>query len=260
MKYGTALESRIRDLRQEREILIASHSVLGYPSFNFNRKAIAELVGAGVEIIELQFPFSEPIADGPVLMHANQEAVKAGTTTAACFDFTQEITSCYSFTLFLVMTYYNILYKFGIERFVERAAGSGVQGIIVPDLPPEESGSFVSVCGHYDVAPIFLVTPLTTQQRMERIASLSQGMLYCVARKGVTGYHTNFSLEFDEYLQRVRTTTTLPVGVGFGVRTAEDVAHLIGKADVAIICSQAIEVAVNQSPEAAGKFLKSIRR
>src|SRR3712207_4652037 len=137
LSASTRLEQFIVEQRQQKEILLMSHVVLGYPSFQENYIAIEALVKAGVELIELQFPFSEPIADGPVLLGANQAAIQAGTTMNQCFCFAAEITQQYRQTQFVIMTYCNVVYKYGVKPFVQTAANSGITGLIIPDLPPE---------------------------------------------------------------------------------------------------------------------------
>ncbi|MDC0358997.1 tryptophan synthase subunit alpha [Oligoflexia bacterium] len=253
------LEQRIFEARKSKDILIMSHAVMGYPSFEVDRKLIDALVGADVELIELQFPFSEPIADGPTLLKANHQAVSAGTTVDQCFAFAGEITSVYPATSFLIMTYYNILYARGVERFIKEAAKAGVLGVIVPDITPEQAEEYLAACSAHDVAPIFLVTPTTPVERLDYIASKAQGLIYCVARKGITGIKTIFSKAFDEYINRVRKSAQLPIGVGFGVQLREDVEHLKGRADVAIICSKAIKICVEEGPEAVGQYMSTLR-
>lgn len=253
------LEQRIRSLRQQKDILIMSHAVMGYPSFEENRKLIAEYSKAGVEMVELQFPFSEPIADGPILIKANHESIEKGTRVDGCFRFAHQMTKEFPEMIFLIMTYYNILFSRGIDRFVQEASQAGIGGIIVPDFPPEESKDYIKACQQFNLSPIFLFSPTNSDKRLKVISQLSKGMVYCVARKGVTGYHTLFSKQFEDYLARAKKATHLPLGVGFGVQTKEDVDHLKGKADIAIVCTQAIKIAGEKGAIAAGEFLKGLR-
>jgi tryptophan synthase alpha chain len=253
------MERRIKAMREQKPILITSHSVLGYPSWEFNETAIAEMVEAGVEIIELQFPFSEPVADGPTLAFANQAATNSGVTTDQCFEFANKICKRFPDTCFVIMTYYNVAYKRGISQFVHEAAQAGIDGIILPDLPPEESGEYVAECDKQGVSPIFLVTPKTAEARVDKVIELSKGMLYCVARLGVTGKQTLFTEEFHSYLARIRAKTNMAIGVGFGVQTADDVAGLTGTADIAIVCSQAIKIGMEKGSKAAADMLQGLR-
>ena len=257
---STPLEQSILELRQHKDILLMSHAVLGYPSFASNRAAIQTLVKAGVELIELQFPFSEPIADGPVLTTANQAAVACGVTIHECFEFAGEMIKRHPNTLFMIMTYFNIWLKYGVETFIEFAAAVGVVGLIAPDLPPEVAADYIEICRHHHIATIFLMTPHSRSARLQQIAQAASGMAYCVARKGVTGHQTLFSDEFTLYLQRARAATYLPIGVGFGVQTPQDIDYLKGKADIAIVCTQAIKVQIEHGLEPLGEFMKSLRK
>lgn len=255
----TKLEQKIKDGLRAQDILLMSHVVMGYPSFEQNLETAIDYGRVGVDLIELQFPFSEPIADGPILMVANQTALEKGTRIDKCFEEAARITQAVPSVGFLIMTYYNIIFQIGEREFVRRAAEAGILGIIVPDLPPEESGPLANACDEYGVAPIFLVTPRTPLDRLTYICNQARGMVYCVARTGVTGYKTLFTPEFDQYIDQCKSRTKLPVGVGFGVKTAADVQYLIGKADVAIVCSEAVKIAVDEGSSASAQFLKGLR-
>lgn len=201
---STPLERFILEQRQQQEILLMSHTVLGYPSFQDNYRAVDALVKAGVELIELQFPFSEAIADGSILLNANQSAIQSGTAIKDCFCFAAEVTQQYRQTQFMIMTYCNVVYQYGIEQFVQAAAHSGVTGLIIPDLPPEEAKTCVEACSYQRIATIFLCTPNSSPKRLQQIAQSTSGMIYCTARKGVTGDETQFSAQFDDYIRSVR--------------------------------------------------------
>ena len=251
------LESYIREKRRTKEILLMTHIVLGYPSFEQSMEIVEQMVGAGVDLMELQIPFSEPMADGPVILKANQSALEAGTRVADCFDFAKEV--CQRFDIpFLFMTYTNILFKYGMADFVARMAETGIKGSIVPDLPPEEGGSYLAAMGEQRLNPVHIFSPTTGPERMALLSRKSSGFIYCVARKGVTGKETQFSAELDDYLARCRRATDLPLAVGFGVKDREDVAFLRGKADIAVIGSQTIRLVDTHGPQAVGPFIRSL--
>ena len=252
------LESYLRDRLNENKILLMTHIVLGYPSFEDSFKMIEAMVEAGVDLMELQIPFSEPIADGPVILKANQKALELGTTVQKCIQFAQTVTGQFSIP-FLFMSYYNILFKFGIDKFIAAMAEYGLQGAIVPDLPPEEGSEYLEAMQNFQLAPIFIFSPTTSTARMKYLSSLGKGFIYCVARKGVTGAHTEFSKELDRYLDRCREATNLPLALGFGVKNRKDVAFITGKADIAVIGSQTIRIVENQGVGAVGDFIKSLR-
>lgn len=249
----------IRQQRQQKDILLMSHAVLGYPSWEDNRNAIAALVEAGVELIELQFPFSEPIADGPILLAANHAAIQAGTSIRDCFDFAAEITQQYPQKRFVIMTYVNILFQYGISKFVQTAAQCGIAGCIIPDLPPEQADSYSQVCREQQLATIFLVTPKNSPQRIQQIIDNTSDLVYCVARKGVTGRRTQVSTQSHQYLRRVRSVTLLPIAIGFGIQSADDVQDLIGYADVATVGTYAVKHYADHGAEALKRFIQSLR-
>jgi tryptophan synthase alpha chain len=259
LSTSPSLEQFIVKQRQQKEILLMSHTVLGYPSFQDNYCAIDALVKAGVELIELQFPFSEAIADGSLLLNANQSAIQAGTTIEDCFCFAADITKQYQQTQFIIMTYYNVVYQYGVEKFVQTAANSGITGVIVPDLPPEKAKTYVAACNHQSIATIFICTPNSSPERLQQIAQSTSGMVYCTARKGVTGHETQFSAQFDRYVESVRTSVQLPIGVGFGIQSQAAVSQLKGQVDIAIIGTQAVKLYVEQGASALEEFMWSLR-
>lgn len=252
------LESYIRQRRQERPILLMTHIVLGYPSFEASRKIIAAMVEAGVDLIELQIPFSEPMADGPVILRANQEALAAGATVEQCFAFAREVTAAYSIP-FLFMTYCNLVYRPGVKAFARRAAQAGIRGVIVPDLPPEEGGDYLEAMASAELEPIFIFSPNTNPERMRMLAEHARGFIYCVARKGVTGAETTFSSDLVGYLDRCRAATSIPLALGFGVKDRRDVEFLTGKVDIAIVGTQTVRVVDELGVDAVGPFISGLR-
>ncbi len=252
------LESYIRSRLKAKEILLMTHIVVGYPSFEEAFKIIEAMVEAGVDLMELQIPFSEPIADGPVILHANQKALARGSTVQQCIDFAETVTATFNIP-FLIMSYYNIPFKYGVDRFVGAMSRSGLQGAIVPDLPPEEGREYLTAMQRYNLAPIFIFSPTTPSQRMKYLASFARGFIYCVARKGVTGVYTDFSEQLEQYLAQCRTATELPLALGFGVADRSDVDFLKGKADIAVIGSQTIRLVDKEGISGVGKFIESLR-
>jgi tryptophan synthase alpha chain len=252
------LESYLREKLKEQEILIMSHIVLGYPSFEECFKIIEAMVKGGVDLMELQIPFSEPIADGPVILRANQNALKNGVTVQACLDFAQEVANAFGIP-FLIMTYYNILLKYGVKRFIAEMSKRNLQGTIVPDLPPEEGKEYLNAMQDQGLSPIFILSPTTSDARIEYIASLARGFVYCVARKGVTGADTDFSKALTEYLERCRKATSLPLALGFGVKEKADIDYLRGKADIAVIGTQMIRLVESEGVGAVEGFVRNLR-
>jgi len=252
------LEARIRAARAKKDILLMSHIVVGYPSLAASLEIVDAMVEAGVDLMELQIPFSEPMADGPIILAANQKALAAGSTVERCFDFAAKVTKQYPIP-FLFMSYYNLLFRRGVASFVDRAKAAGVVGAIVPDLPPEEAGEYLPAMERAGLDPIFIFSPSSPSERMREIARSARGFVYCMARKGVTGLHTTFSAELGSYLGRCRAATKLPLAIGFGVQGKADVAHLRGKVDIAVVGSATLKLVDEKGVGAVGAFVKGLR-
>jgi tryptophan synthase alpha chain len=252
------LNSYLRNRLAEKEILLMTHIVLGYPSFEASLNIIETMVAAGVDLMELQIPFSEPTADGPVIAHANQRALEDGVTVENCLDFAAVATRKFDIP-FLIMSYYNIPFKYGLKRFVTVLSDGGLQGGIIPDIPPEEGREYLEAMQQHDLAPILIYAPTTSLERMRYIATFAAGFIYCVARKGVTGEKTNFSDELEAYLNKCRQGTNLPLALGFGIKERSDIDFLKGKADIAVIGSQTIRIMETAGIEALGEFIRGLR-
>jgi len=252
------LETYVNNQLKKKDILLMTHIVLGYPTFEESLSMIEDMVSAGVDLMELQIPFSEPIADGPVILHANQKALVRGATVQKCIEFAHEVTKTFDIP-FLFMSYYNILYKYDVDRFVSAMSQSGIRGAIVPDLPPEEGMDYLKSMETYDLSPIFIFSPTTPDERMKYLSSFGKGFIYCVARKGVTGVDTDFSGELEKYLGRCRKATSLPLALGFGVKKRGDVKYLTGKADIAVVGSQTIHLVDEKGVDHVGDFIKSLK-
>jgi len=252
------LEKKLRTRLEKSDILLMTHIVLGYPSFATNRQVIDQMVENGVDCIEMQIPFSEPMADGPVILKANQDSLALGTSVADCIAFGAEMTRKYDIP-FLFMTYYNIIFKYGEERFFKDCQSAGIQGLIIPDLPPEMGKDFFRLAKDHQVAAILIFAPTSTDARMAELNRSAAGFIYCAARRGVTGKQSEFDDEFNSYLSRCKAATSLPLAVGFGIRNKDDVAALCGKADMAVIGSETIRLVDAQGAEAVGPFISSLR-
>ncbi len=235
-----------------------THIVLGYPSFEANREIIRQMVKNGVDCIEMQIPFSEPMADGPVILKANQDSIAAGTRISHCLSFGAEMATTYDIP-FLYMTYYNIVFKYGEEAFLAKAKETGIKGLIIPDLPPEQGVTFFKLADQYEVAPILIFAPTSTETRMRDLDAFSRGFIYCMARRGVTGKKSEFGEDFTGYLKRCRAATDKPLAVGFGIQDREDIKALIGKADMAVIGSRTIQLVDEQGTAAVGPFIAGLR-
>ena len=252
------IENYIKEKLKNKDILLMTHIVMGYPNFDDSLKIIESMVNAGVDLMELQIPFSEPIADGPVILNANQVALQNGSTVEKCFELAKTVSARFDIP-FLFMTYYNIVYKYGVEKFIKKSAEYGLKGLITPDLPHEEAGEYLSTMKDASLAPIFLFSPTTPQERMNEIAKYGNGFIYCIARKGVTGLDTAFSKNLEKYLSNCRKATSLPLALGFGVKEKKDVDYLKGKVEIAIVGTQSIRVIDNEGISGIAGFIKELR-
>lgn len=252
------LDERIRRARTHRDILLMTHIVVGYPSLAASLELVSAMVESGVELMELQIPFSEPIADGPVILQANQMALRHGITVDQCFAFAEQVTRRHEIP-FMFMSYYNIVWKRGLSRFAAEMRAVGIEGAIVPDCPLEESSEYVAAMKEQGRAPIFIFSPRTNEERLSALGRAGDGFVYVVARKGVTGNPTERSRELEEYLVRCRAATTLPLAVGFGVSSRDDVSFLTGKADIAVVGTQSLRVLESKGMAAVGTFLRELR-
>ncbi|MCU0555684.1 MAG: tryptophan synthase subunit alpha [Desulfobacterales bacterium] len=251
------LETYLRRQREKKDILLMTHIVVGYPSFEASFEIVKAMVAAGVDLMELQIPFSEPIADGPVILRANQEVLGRGARVRQSLAFAERVTAAFDIP-FLFMTYCNIVFKYGVADFAAEMARIGMAGAIVADLPPEEGETYLTAMQAHQLAPIFIFSPTTGQARMRMLAGHGRGFIYCVARKGVTGQQTAFSQELEGYLARCRQATDLPLALGFGVKDRADIDFLRGKVDIAVIGTETIRLVDQHGVGAVEGFIRSL--
>jgi tryptophan synthase alpha chain len=251
------LERQVRAEIAKKPLLLMTHAVVGYPSLDANWAMLEAMEAAGVDLVELQLPFSEPIADGPWFTKANHEAIRTGTTWAAYFDFTARASRRFHFPL-LFMGYYNSIFRMGADRFCARLSEAGLRGFIVADLPPEEAVELHARARARGLDPILLMTPTSSPERLEAIGRQASGFVYCTARRGVTGKKTDLAEGVGAFLARCRRATPLPLALGFGIRTAADVRAVRGLAEIAIVGTAGLETWEERGPAAYGEFLKSL--
>jgi len=259
------IRDKFSELKTEKEGALIAYIVAGDPTPQATGEYVEALVRGGADIIELGLPFSDPVADGTTIQAGIGRALNAGMTPDIYF----EIAGTLNVNIpLVVMTYYNLIFRRGLEKFVKDCASSGISGIIVPDLPAEESEELAFFCKKYDIDLIFLIAPTTTESRTKRMLAQGTGFIYLVSRLGVTGMRSDIASSTSELIKRVRTAT--PKAVGFGIsngRQASEIIHagadgvIVGSAFVDIIANgedteQRIEVLANELKEG----IKSIRR
>ncbi len=252
------LAQYIAEKRQQKPILSMTHVIYGYPTVKDSLEWMATLLAAGADFIEVQFPFSDPVADGPTSVaacHASLEHQKP--TVEQCLTDIGQLARDFPQSRIVLMSYLNPMYRYGLEKLVKRCAEENILGLILPDLPYEEAGELRQYCAANGIDPVWLVTPVTPKDRLAFLAGEARGFLYCVARSGVTGnskHNGGQQQSLDEYLAEINQHANAPMGVGFGIREKAHVDTLIGKADVAIIGSALLD-AYNQGGKEQGLTL-----
>lgn len=244
--------------KQKDKLQVMSHAVVGFPTLGENEKAIAGLVDSGVNLIELQVPFSDPVADGHTLVNACYDALKTGGSVRATLDLCARVSKQHPGASFILMSYLNPLYRYGLEKLFRDAAEAGFSGMIIPDMPVEQYEQHMPLLDELGLAPIMMVTPNTPDERVARIAKSARGMVYVVSRMGVTGKQTQWGDEFLAYVGRIRKHTDLPLAIGFGVRSADDLKALTGTAEVAAFCSKYIEWQREDGSDVAADKMKAL--
>ena len=251
------LEKYISNRLKDRAILLMTHAVVGYPSLDDNWNMLECMQDVGIDLVELQLPFSEPIADGPAFIKANQIALEQGVHWREYFDFLEKAAEEFNFPL-LFMGYYNSIFCMGHEIFCDTLISAGGSGFIVADLPVEQSTELDQLAKAKKLDHIQIMTPVDTDARMEQISHQASGFLYCVTRKGVTGKETDFNQDLFGYVKRCRAVTQLPLALGFGIKTAQQVSALSGIADIAIIGTAGLEVWENEGKMPYHKYLNEL--
>lgn len=235
----------------------------GDPSLDAARAIALEAIDAGADVIELGVPFSDPLADGPVIQRASERAVARGTRLKDVLAVAHEIRTARPAAGLVIFTYLNPIIRYGLSRFVDEAAGAGVDGVLVIDLIVEEAAEYLAEMERVGLAPIFLAAPTSPDERLEAIASHSKGFIYAISRVGVTGKQQNMTADAAALVARIRRWTGLPVAVGFGISSAEHVAQVAEFADAAVIGSAIVELIERSTPEAApaavSRFIKGLR-
>lgn len=212
----------------------------GDPDLETTEKLIGAIAEVGADLIELGIPFSDPTAEGPVIQDANLRALSAGTTTDKIFDMVRRVRQTVSIPM-VFMTYANVIFSYGADRFLKTAAEIGMNGIIVPDVPFEEKQEFEPLCQKYGLAQISMIAP-TSHDRIRAIAEQANGFLYCVSSLGVTGTRTAITTDIGAMVKLVKEVKDIPCAVGFGISTPEQAESMCRQADGAIVGSAIVKL------------------
>ena len=235
------IEAKFEQLRAEGRSAFMPYICAGDPSHEISRKLLLTLEEAGADLIELGVPFSDPIADGPTIQKASERALVDKISLREILDMVETLRQETQIPIAL-MTYYNPIFRMGEVEFCAAAHRAGVDGVIIPDLPPEEASTLLEVAPAHDLATIFLASPTSSPERMRLIASVSTGFIYCVSVTGVTGARTSLSEEVQPMIIELKKQTQKPICVGFGVSTSEQANAVARLADGVIVGSAIINV------------------
>ncbi|HIV38104.1 MAG TPA: tryptophan synthase subunit alpha [Candidatus Blautia stercorigallinarum] len=225
----------------------------GDPSLEITEQLLYAMEEAGADIIEIGIPFSDPIAEGPVIQAANERALAAGCTTDRLFETVKKAREKVQVPM-VFLTYLNPIFTYGKERFMERCRECGIQGVIVPDMPFEEKGELREVCREYGVEIISLIAP-TSHERITAIAKEAEGYIYCVSSLGVTGMRKEISTDIQGMVDKVRQVTKVPCAVGFGISTPEQAQKMAAVSDGVIVGSRIVKI-VEEYGEKAVPYVK----
>lgn len=232
----------------------------GYPNLETTAACVREMVKNGADLIELGIPFSDPTAEGVVIQDANLKALQGGVTTDKVFEFVKNLREEIS-TPMIFMTYANVIFGYGAEKFLSTCAEIGIDGIILPDVPFEEKMEFLPLCRKYNVKLISMIAP-TSENRIAKIASAAEGFLYIVSSLGVTGTRTEITTDLAPMIKIVRENTKIPCAIGFGISTPEQAKKMSTLADGVIVGSAIIKIISKYGKDAAphiGEFVQKMK-
>lgn len=256
------LQQTLKNIKNKK-IGIMAHTVVGYPSLAETIATVKTMAQSGVDIVELQIPFSDPLADGATIMKACEESLANGTKVSDAFVIMKKLSREVSIPL-IFMCYYNTVFAYGVKKFCKDAKDAGVSGLIVPDMPIDEESEegFYAACKKYDLYTIQVVAPSSTYTRLRKNATIANGFVYATARQGTTGARDSLDPQIIAYLKKVKNVFDLPVAVGFGISKREHLQLLSGTADIAIVGSAVIDVikksGKNNVQENIRRFFKEI--
>ncbi len=247
-------------LHFERNPSLVAYVTCGDPDLETTYDIVLAAIAAGADIIELGVPFSDPVADGPVIQRASERALKNGTTLEQVLKLAQEIRKRSDVGL-IIFSYFNPILRMGVAKFSAEAAQAGIDGALITDLPMEEADGYLSEMRKRKLATVFLAAPTSTDARLKQIAKASTGFVYAVSRTGVTGTQKQLPGEAQKLVQRLRMHTRLPIAVGFGISTAQQFASVGKFADAAVVGSAIVET-IERNPgkeaESVAQFVRSL--
>ena len=254
------IDKKFIELSHKHKTGLIAYITGGDPTLNISKEIITSIAESGVDLIEIGIPFSDPLADGPVIQNAVERSLSSGTTVKRVLTLVQEVRKVTHISIVL-FTYLNPILKYGLHAFVKDAKNAGADGSIVLDLPPEESHDYIIAARSMDFKTIYLIAPTSSEKRIDSICQASNGFIYCVSRTGVTGSKTSSLIETKKMIRRVKKYTKLPIAVGFGVSEKKQVKELSTYTDAVVIGSaivRLIEANQNNPVPHVKKFIKGL--
>jgi tryptophan synthase alpha chain len=246
-----------RVFQDRKKIKLMTHVVAGYPDLETSKKIIFSMVKCGVDMVEIQIPFSDPLADGPTIMGANQKALDNNITPENCFGLIRKVKKKVNVPL-LFMTYANIVFRFGIKRFISESESCGISGLIIPDLPFDENNeNFVEIINESNLYPIWVVSSDIKISRLKKILKRVRGFIYVTLRIGITGPANQVDPEGLQFIKTIKQFTSIPVAAGFGISSPDHIKILKNKVDMAIIGSHIINIFNTNGLNKVEEFVKS---
>ena len=254
------IDAAFRDLRQEGRPGLVTYVTAGDPDLERSREILVRLARAGADILEVGVPFSDPLADGPVIQRATERAIAAGATLVKVLGIISDVRSLVNVPI-VVFSYANPILRMGLDEFVSRAKQAGVDGVLMLDVPPEEAGQFRAALSRARIDTIFLLSPTTSAARIRHAAALGTGFLYGISRLGVTGAREQLADSARELAARVREETAMPLALGFGLSRPEHVREVSAFADAAVVGSALVNVIAEhgQSPALLDEVERYVR-
>jgi tryptophan synthase alpha chain len=242
---------------------LVAYITAGDPDPGTTRDIALAAIDSGADVIELGVPFSDPLADGPVIQRASERALRHGTTLGDVLAIAAELRSARPDAGLVVFSYYNPILRYGLERFCAAAEKAGVDGVLVTDMIVEEASEYLKHLDRHNLAPIFLAAPTSPDERLKRIAAASRGFVYAISRTGITGTQQSLAADARELVSRLRRYTDLPIAVGFGISNAGHFAAVGEFADAAVIGSALVKIveesAAQEAPSSIARFIKGLR-
>lgn len=242
------LQQKLRYIKQRKRLGLMTHVVVGYPSLSKTESLVKVMEEAGADFIELQIPFSDPLADGPTIMRACEKALENRVKVKDAFTLANKLSKQVKIPL-LFMAYYNTVFKYGTKKFCLDAKKAGISGLIVPDMPleEEEEEHFMRYCRESGLYHIRVISPSSTAERLKKNAKVARGFVYCTARQGITGAKKELDPKLTSFLKNVRIYFNIPIAVGFGIGSRERFKQIKPLADIAVIGSAIIDIISSSS-------------